>query len=699
MQTNVWPGLLLLCASSAALAASDDDPFLWLEEVSGTRAMAWVATENTRSLAVLEGDKRYSDLYQQALTIAEAKDRIPMPRLLGKLVLNFWQDTDHVRGLLRKTTLADYAKAEPAWETLLDLDALSTTEKANWVYKGATCEDVKHRLCMLSLSDGGEDASVLREFDVFTGKFVDGGFNVPRGKSRVAWEDPDTLLLVTEWGPGTLTTSGYPFIVKRVKRGTALADAKEVFRGDANDGGYGVSPVVLRDSKGNKAGIIRRPTSTFEFQWSILTPSGVQQLAVPGKSSVAELLAGRLVWKLEEDWTPSKGNTFAQGSLVSMELGEVVRHPAQPKPQLVIQPGPRQSIDQAAATKDRLLVSLYDNVRGRALVFTPDAKGWTSKPLTLPANASIGIVSASDEENLAFISVTSFLVPTTLHLVNATAETSRQVKALPARFNADQHTVAQFQALSTDGTQIPYFVVRPRDAPLDGTSPTQLYAYGGFQVSMTPAYAPHVGKLWLERGGTYVVANIRGGGEFGPAWHDAGLRTRRQIVYDDFAAVAQDLISRRVTSARRLAIRGGSNGGLLMGVEFEQHPELYTAVVIDVPLLDMLRIEKIAAGASWTGEYGSVSDPEIRAFWAKLSPYHNLKPGVRYPEPFLYTTTKDDRVGPAHARKFAARMGELKIPYLFYENTEGGHSPGANLRQTARAQALEMLYMIRKVMD
>jgi len=554
-------------------------------------------------------------------------------------------------------------------------------------------------LCMVALSDGGEDAVVMREFDVVTGKFVDNGFFVPKGKSRVAWEDPDNLLLVTEWGPGTLTSSGYPFIVKRVKRGQPLAQATEVFRGLATDGGYGVSPFVLRDNKGNKAVILRRPLSTFEFQWHLLTGNTFQQMAVPLKSSVAELVAGRLLWKLEEDWTPPKGTRLTQGSLVSMELAEITRTPSQPKAQLVLQPGPRQSIEHTAATKDHLLVCEYDNVRGRALVLTPTAKGWTSKTLTLPDNASIGLVTASDDDNIAYISVTSFLLPTTLHFTNTATATSRQVKELPAKFNAQGHVVEQFQAKSTDGTQIPYFVVHPKDAKLDGNSPTQLYAYGGFQASMTPAYAPHVGKLWLERGGTYVVANIRGGGEFGPAWHDAGLKTHRQIVYDDFAAVAQDLISRRTTSARRLAIRGGSNGGLLMGVQFEQHPDLYRAVVIDVPLLDMLRIEKIAAGASWTGEYGSVSDPEIRAFWEKLSPYHNLKSGVPYPEPFIYTTTKDDRVGPSHARKFAARMGELKLPYLFYENTEGGHSAGANLRQMARTQALEMLYMIRKVMD
>jgi prolyl oligopeptidase len=333
------------------------------------------------------------------------------------------------------------------------------------------------------------------------------------------------------------------------------------------------------------------------------------------------------------------------------------------------------------------------------LLFTPTKTGWKRQAMDLPDNATLGVVSANNKDNRALIGVTSFLVPPSLWLADAATGQAHQIMSQPPKFDASNLVVEQKQATSTDGTKIPYFIVHRKDMPLNGDTPTLLYAYGGFEVSMTPSYSATTGKLWLEHGGAYVLANIRGGGEFGPKWHEAGLNVHRQIVYDDFAAVAKDLIATKVTSPRRLGIMGGSNGGLLMGVEFTQHPELWNAVVIDVPLLDMIRISKIAAGASWEGEYGSVDDPAVRAFWEKISPYQNLRKGVNYPVPFIFTTTKDDRVGPQHARKFAARMEEMGLPFYYYEETEGGHSSGANLKQQAHTNALQMVYLTRKLMD
>jgi prolyl oligopeptidase len=348
-----------------------------------------------------------------------------------------------------------------------------------------------------------------------------------------------------------------------------------------------------------------------------------------------------------------------------------------------------------------LLVSTLDNVRGRTLLFRPAANGtWTRSTLTLPDNSSVGVIDTSQTDDKALIAVTSFLTPPSLYLADAATGQARRIKAQPAKFDSSNLVAEQYEAISTDGTKIPYFLVHRRDIRLDGNNPTLLYAYGGFESSSTPSYSAGLGKLWLERGGVYALANIRGGGEFGPKWHEAGLGAKRQIIYDDFVAVGRDLISRKITTPRRLGIRGGSNGGLLTGVAFIQHPELWRAVLIEVPLLDMLRISKIAAGASWEGEYGSVDkDPAIRAFWEKTSPYHNLRRGTAYPEPFIFTTTKDDRVGPQHARKFAARMEEMGLPFYYYENTEGGHAAGANLRQQAHTQALEMIYLTRKLMD
>jgi prolyl oligopeptidase len=689
----------LFSAAHAQAPAATADPYLWLEDAHGEKAMSWVNAENTKTLNILEKDPRYAGLYSDALKIAEAKDRIPMPRIVGGEVYNFWQDADHVRGIWRKTTLADYRAADPHWKTVLDVDALSGAEKANWFIKGEACEQTQQRHCMIDLSDGGEDAITVREFDLAAQKFVDGGFVLPHGKQREAWETPDSILVSREWTKGELTPSGYPFVVKRVMRGRPLSTAVEVYRGAATDGGYGVSPVTLVDGAGHSVSLIDRPLSTFESEKYLVTDKGAVRLALPLKSQPQELVAGRLVVSLDEDWTAG-GRTFKQGSLVALDLAALRADPARLKPTLIYQPSPREAFDQASATKDRLVVTTFDNVRGRAFVYTPAADGgWTHTKLDLPDNSALGIVDTDNRSDRAFISVTGFLTPSTVSELDTHTGALGVVKSLPAKFDASREAVEQFEATSKDGTRVPYFIVHPKAMKLDGTNPTILYAYGGFQVSETPNYSANIGKLWLERGGVYVLANIRGGGEFGPAWHEAGLKTKRQVIYDDFAGVAEDLIAKKITSTRRLGIEGGSNGGLLMGVQFTERPDLWHAVDIQVPLLDMLRFEQIAAGTSWVGEYGSVSVPEERAFLAKISPYNNLRTGVAYPEPFIWTTTKDDRVGPQHARKFAAKLSAMGYPYMFYEVTEGGHGSGANLKEKAKTEALEMTYFTRKLMD
>jgi prolyl oligopeptidase len=421
---------------------------------------------------------------------------------------------------------------------------------------------------------------------------------------------------------------------------------------------------------------------------------------IPQKAQLLDMVEGRVIIRSQEAWTAG-GKKFPAGSLLSVDLAQLKADPTHLKPILIYQPSPREAFDDASASKDMLLVSILDNVRGRTHVYRPGPKGsWTHRQLDLPDNSTVGIAAASNADNQALLTVTNFLTPPSLWLADAASGDVKQIMSQSAKFDASGLVAEQREAVSSDGTRIPYFLVHRKDIKLDGNNPTLLYAYGGFEASETPAYSATTGKLWLEHGGVYALANIRGGGEFGPAWHEAGLGTKRQIIYDDFAAVAKDLIATKVTSARRLGIRGGSNGGLLMGVQFTQHPELWNAVIIDVPLLDMIRISKIAAGASWEGEYGSVeNDPAVRAFWEKTSPYQNLRKGAAYPEPFIFTTTKDDRVGPQHARKFAARMEEYGLPFYYYENTEGGHAAGANLRQTAHTNALEMIYLTRKLMD
>jgi prolyl oligopeptidase len=682
----------LLASLPTMIQAADptptDDPYIWLEQVSSPDSLAWVNRENKRTLGLLEGDPRFAALNADALKILEATDRIPMPNQIGGQITNFWQDADHVHGLWRATTPADYLTATPQWRTLLDLDALSTADKTGWVWKGANCEPVAERLCLLNLSNGGEDATTLREFDLASGKFVDRGFTLSTSKQDTAWESADSLLVARDWGAGTMTTSGYPYVVKRLKRGQPVEQAVEIYRGLQSD--VGVSPTTLVDGKGHRLTYIDRNITFFEGELFAVHAGGVTKLGLPSKYRVQGFAANQLLLRIDQDWKGMKA-----GSLVGFEIanGRVTAS------HVLFAPGPRQSIDGVLTTRGHVLAAIYDNVRGQAWSFTPGAKGWTAKRIALPDNSSVDLVSSDRLTDEAYLAVQSFTVPTTLWHVDAAAGTARQAKAMPARFDAAGLITEQFEATSKDGTKIPYFVVHRADIKHDGSTPTIMNAYGGFQVSETPAYQATRGKLWLEKGGAYVLANIRGGGEFGPAWHEAGLKTKRQVIYDDFAAVAEDLIRHGITSPRRLGIYGGSNGGLLMGVEMTQRPDLWHAVAIEIPLLDMLRYEKLSAGSSWVGEYGSMSVPEERAFWEKTSPYQALRKDKSYPEPFIWTTTRDDRVGPVQARKFAARMKEYHLPYLFWENTEGGHAAGANLKQSARAIALEMTYFTRKLMD
>jgi prolyl oligopeptidase len=683
-------------AANPAVSATTDK-YLWLEDVYSPRSMAWVKAEDARSLKVLESDPHYAAYHAEALKLSEAPDRLPTPDQLGGEIYNLWRDASHVNGIFRKTTLADYLTKQPTWKTVIDYDALGKQDNVKWVSKGVDCLYPGDRYCMVALSVGGEDADTQREFDLKSGKFVAGGFILPHSKQDVGWLDKDTLIVARDWGAGTMTSSGYPFIVKLWKRGTPLDSAKEVFRGKPTD--LGASGDTLHDAKGHALTLFVRSVTIFESQTFVLTPNGPKHLMIPAKSNISGLIDGRVLLSIDQDWTPAgQMQTFKQGSLLEMKLSDVMKDPAHPKPSIVFEPTANEFLQGAATTKSRLLLTTLSHVQGRAYVYSPGLTGWTRKQLPVPENVSVDIVSTSSSDDNFFLGITGFLTPPSLFLGDAITAALTLEKTEPARFDASKDVVEQLEATSKDGTKIPYFIVHPKNLQYNGSNPTLLNAYGGFQISETPSYSPNIGKLWLEHGGIFVLANIRGGGEFGPAWHEAGLKTHRQRIFDDFAAVGEDLIARRITSPRHLGIMGGSNGGLLMGVEMTQHPDLWNAIVIQVPLLDMLRYEKIAAGASWVGEYGSVSVPAERAFLASISPYNQLKPGVHYPEPLIFTTTKDDRVGPQHARKFAAKMEEFHDPFFYDEITEGGHAAGANLIEQANTWALTYVYLTRKLM-
>jgi len=682
-------------------AEPDNDPYTWMEEIEGTRPLDWARAENNRSLPHLQNDPRYAGLYADALKIATAKDRIPSAAFAGDGSLrDFWQDAEHVRGIWRTTSVQSYRTGSPDWKTILDIDALAKAEGANWVFSGAICLAPDDRYCLVQLSDGGKDAVEIREFDTQARQFVDGGFRLPRGKhmgARVQWVDKDTLFVVTEWSKGEVTTSGYPYIAKVLKRGQPLSAAKQVFSGARDDGGYGVQPIILRDPAGMvQATIIYRPLDTFNAEYYLLDGDRPLRLDLPTKVSIQGYVEGRLLVSLDDTWV---AKSMAEGDLVDFDLAAVKHRPDDLAPSLVLRPATNQAVEQVAITRDRLLVVMLDDVKSRVLSYQRKAGRWVATTLDLPKESTISVTSTSDADNRLLVNVASFLTPTSQWLTDAAGGAPVKVRALPDRFDASRFVTEQFWATSIDGTQVPYFVVHARGLIYDGSHPTLLSAYGGFQISRTPFYSGMIGKLWLEAGGVFVVANIRGGGEFGPRWHNAGLKLNRMRVYEDFFAVSEDLIARKITSPKKLGIVGGSNGGLLMGVALTKRPELYSAIIIQVPLFDMIGYDHIGAGSSWIGEYGDPKVPAERAILMTYSPYQNLKPGRPYPRVFIRTSTKDDRVHPAHARKAAARLKEYGYDPLYWENMDGGHAAAANLNEVALGSGLEFTYLRQQLMD
>jgi prolyl oligopeptidase len=668
-----------------------DDPYRWLEDVHGAKALSWVKQQNGRSLGLLKSDPDYPRYYETILANLDATDRIPYARMDHQFAFNYWQDAQHPKGIWRRATLADYVTANPHWETLIDADALSAKEHESWVWEGSYCAPSLSR-CLISLSRGGGDAHVLREFDLKSKSFMPEGFTLPETKSNYAYIDDDTILFGNALGPGSYTASGYPRLVKLWHRGTPIAEAQTVFEGKQND--VSIGPAVLHGPSGNTP-LIVRSVSFFQTEYYYVRKDGsTTKLPLPVSAQVKGETQGNLIFTLREDW--SLGDMrFAKGSLLAMPLGPWLQTGALPAIATLYVPDRRSSIEEVAAGRDAVYAAIYDNVIGSVHVFRPnDQDKWTDTKLPLPGGGSTHVVAANNWGPEAEFAFESYLTPTTLYHDKGDNR-PEAIKSLPARFDASGLTTEQFEATSKDGTKIPYFVVR--STVLVKPAPTVLYGYGGFEISLTPSYSANLGKLWLTKEGVFVVANIRGGGEFGPAWHDAALLANRQKAFDDFEAVAQDLMARHITTPKQLGIMGGSNGGLLVAATMVQRPDLFGAVVCQVPLTDMLRYTKFGAGPSWVAEYGDPADADARATLLKYSPYQNVKADVRYPPVLFITATSDDRVTPVHARKMAARMEAQGHDVLFYENTEGGHAAAANHRQAAEMWALSFIYLKKRL--
>lgn len=697
---------LIALSSTPALAAdtpsttpfadeqAKQDPFAWLEEVEGQKALDWGKQHNEATFARLKNDPRFEPIRAEAERVLTAKDRIAYGSLEGGKVDNFWQDQTNVRGVWRRATLDSYKSKDTAWETILDIDQLSKDEGKNWVYKGHNCFGADAGRCLVSLSDGGKDAVTVREFDVATKSFVKDGFQTPESKQTVDWLDKDTLLVATNYGPGTMTESGYARQVRLWKRGTDLSQAPIALEVGEKD--VWARPWGIHRPEGSTI-LLQRGPDFFTEEWYQLGADGKpKKLALPLTVDMKGVMNGDLIISLRGDWSVA-GKSLKKGDLVAVPLDQAASGSIT-SVDVILAQTPTTAIEGVAIAKDAIYIDLLDNVAGRFKVARKGAKGWTASDIEMPANGSINIVSTEAHSTDVLVKYTNFLQPDTLYVLSGGGK-PEAIKSLPARFDASPFTAEQRFATSKDGTKVPYYIVRKKDQKADGDNPTLLYGYGGFEISQTPSYMSVMGKAWLEQGGTYVVANIRGGGEFGPGWHQAALKANRQRAYDDFQAVAEDLIKTKVTTPARLGIQGGSNGGLLTGVTMTQRPDLFGAVIVAVPLLDMMRYHTMLAGASWMAEYGDPEKADERAWIAKYSPYQNVRKDAKYPEAFVYTSTKDDRVHPGHARKFVAKLESQGHKVVYYENMEGGHSAAANLKQRAEVTALQVVYLTQKLID
>ena len=696
-----WALAAALAFAPTTIAAQDtdaDDPYIWLEEIQGERALAKVDQWNADTEAVLTDQPEYPLAKAWAKQILDDTRQIALPDAIqGDMVTNLWRDADNPRGLWRIASLESYMAGAPEWRVLIDVDKLGEDEGQSWVWHGANCLAPDYARCLIALSPGGTDADVVREFDVTTGRFVDGGFTLPEAKSNVAWFDEDTLFVGTDEGEGSLTDSGYPRLVKLWDRGTDFSTARQIAEGEQADISASGFSVLDGDTRWR---FVNRSPSFWTNQVSLVKEDGsTVPLPLPEDAEFEAVLNGLVIAKLNSA-LETTGGTEQPGALIAWSLQNVLDG-SDPAPFAVFRPSDTQAIEEVAASETKLWVKVLDDVSGKLIELSPGQSGWTARDMELPANSTVQIAETSGRGDTAFVTVESMLTPPTLYAVPSEGE-AVAIASEPAQFDASKFTVEQKFATSKDGTKVPYYLVRPKDA--QGPLPTLIHAYGGFRAAQTPKYLtaePYrsgpLGLFWVESGNAYVLANIRGGGEYGPRWHEDALREKRQNSFDDFHAVADDLVASRLTTPGHIAASGRSNGGVLVGAVANQRPDLYGAIISGSPLIDMRRYNKLLAGASWMAEYGNPDVPEDWAFMKEWSPYQNMSDGPDVPAAFYYLSTLDDRVHPGHARKAAAKHEAYGQTFYYHEYREGGHSVGSDHEEDAKRAALLLSYLNREI--
>lgn len=665
----------------------------FLTDISSDRVNQFIEKENSLSIERLTKDPRFKSAQSEILSIVTAKDKLPQFYFVGSDIYSFWQDEVHIRGILRKTTIELLNSGNPKWETVLDIDALSKSENKNWVWKGFDCLEPKNELCLIALSDGGKDATTNREFNLKTQSFIKDGFFIPESKTSATWINENSLLVADGTNQDNLTKSGYPTQIKILKRGQSLKDAALIFEAQKSD----TAAWIANHTSNEKTYLIINNAKTFysgqNFLITDFVSKKIQRLPIPDDAEFVEIYNGHYLFTNRSEFKLNN-ITHKPGSVFSFSLSDLTN----PKYTVVFSPSKTQFYEYARTSKNYLLLTVLDDVKKSVLKYKLKNETWTSEAITLGQTGNTSVMATSRDLDKIYLNYTSFLNPTEYHFLDLNKNGSlKKVMTSPARFNAQNFVAHQYKTKSSDGTLIPYFIVHHKSIKLDGSNPTLLYGYGGFEYALTPNYLGATGKAWVEKGGVYVLANIRGGGEYGPEWHQSVLKEKRQLVFNDFYAIAEDLISRKITSPKHLGIMGGSNGGLLTSVAFTQRPDLFNAVVSEVPLANMMEYHKWLAGNSWMDEYGNPDIPAEREYLLKYSPLHNLKADKKYPEVFYVTSTKDDRVHPAHARQMVSRLRELNHPVIYFENKDGGHGRAANMTEYAKLLALEYTYLFQKL--
>ena len=683
---------LFLFSLNQSVISSNLDPYLWLEEVEGKKSLAWVEEQNEETFTRYTETNAFKEKYERIKKELNDDERIPSAYYQNGEMYNFWRDEKNVRGVWRKTSFKSYLKDEPIWEDILDIDQLANDEGINWLYKGADCLAPEYKRCLIRLSDGGTDAVTIREFDLEEKKFVKDGFNTYPSKQNASWINEDQILIGADFGEGSMNESGYPMQVKLWNRGESLEEAKIFFSGSYEK--IFNFPFVSIRPDGKYYGIIEGPTF-FSEVLHLFDGEKLVKINLPQMIDIHGFFNESLILSIEEDW-----EIFKSGSLLEINVNSLLENSIDESDvKIIFEPDGQRFISGVSIGKHQLMVSMLENVNGKITRFMKKDDRWDSKDIEGFQNSTMNIYGQDVWSDNSFISVSNFLEPSSIYHASDGAD-YKKIKSRKNSIDPEKYRVEQNFVSSADGTSIPYFLISRKDIKLDGKNPTILYGYGGFQISKPPSYlGGSIAEYWLNSGGVYVVSNIRGGGEYGPAWHQSALKENRQRAYDDFIAIAIDLIEKGITSKDHLGIEGRSNGGLLVGATFTQRPDLFNAVICGVPLLDMYRYDKLLAGASWVDEYGDPDNPEEWEFIRKYSPYQNLKKGTEYPEVFFYTSTKDDRVHPGHARKMAKKMTDMGSPIVYYENTEGGHAGTSNIDQFSFLLALQLAYLEDKLMN